>query len=256
MAIKLPWGPLLARARFFLNRWAALGLSGGYQPGPGAASAVLMESMTGPPGDGATEEPQPRPAPGLVHAADDPDQEDRRLLARIAQQRDSAALEQLYGRYRERLSAFLRRLSRDPTLIDEVYNDVMVKIWHKAHQFQGQSRVSSWIYSIAYRDCLRMVKKQHRRDRVIHLLGDEVPEQPVQDDHGEPLIDPALLQRALGRLPPKQRIVLELCYFEGRAIEEIARIVGAPANTVKTRLHYARNKLKLDLGRQGAALDA
>lgn len=198
------------------------------------------------------------PAQAEVAAADEEDRLDRQLLQRIAQARDAAALERLYGRYRERLPAFLRRLSRDPALIEEVYNDVMVKVWDKAHQFQGQSRVSSWIYSIAYRDCLRMVKKQRRRDLVVQLVGQEVPEidSASESDSVDLPVDRALLQQALGKLPPKQRLVLELCYFEGHAIEDIARIVSAPANTVKTRLHHARNKVRAYLVRRGAALDA
>lgn len=193
-------------------------------------------------------------APG----ADEEDRLDRQLLQRIAADRDAAALELLYGRYRERLPAFLHRLSRDSALIEEVYNDVMVKVWDKAHQFQGQSRVSSWIYSIAYRDCLRMVKKQQRRDLVVQLVGQEVPDTDLarEPESVDLPVDRALLQQAMRKLPPKQRLVLELCYFEGHAIEDIARIVSAPANTVKTRLHHARNKVRAYLVRHGAALDA
>jgi RNA polymerase sigma-70 factor (ECF subfamily) len=197
-------------------------------------------------------------APATAPGADEEDRRDRQLLQRIAVERDAGALEVLYGRYRERLPAFLRRLSRDSALIEEVYNDVMVKVWDKAHQFQGQSRVSSWIYSIAYRDCLRMVKKQQRRDLLVQLVGQEVPDTDLacEPESVDLPVDRALLQQAMHKLPPKQRLVLELCYFEGHAIEDIARIVSAPANTVKTRLHHARNKVRAYLVRHGAALDA
>ena len=72
--------------------------------------------------------------------------------------------------------AFLRRLTRDDELIEEAYNDVMVLVWEKAHQYQARSKVSSWIFSIAYRACLRMVKKQNRRDTFLELVGQDTPD--------------------------------------------------------------------------------
>ncbi len=163
-------------------------------------------------------------------------------MSRIAADRDVAAMEAIYLRYRPRLVGFLRRLTRDDDLIEESYNDVMVAVWEKAHQYQARSKVSSWIFSIAYRSCLRMVKKQQRRDAVINLVGQELPE--FEQALEEPEIDGELLRAAIKKLPAKQRLVVELCYFEGYSTEEIGAIVKCPVNTVKTRLHHARLKVR------------
>jgi len=168
--------------------------------------------------------------------------EDKALMARITQKRDAMAMEQLYVRYRPRLMGFLRRLTFDDDLIEEAYNDVMVKVWDKAHQYQGRSKVSSWIFSIAYRTCLRMVKKQQRRDKIIDLVGQDLPD--FADASEESEVDDKLIQAAVQQLPAKQRIVIELCYFQGYSMEEIGQIVSCPQNTVKTRLHHARKKIR------------
>jgi len=168
---------------------------------------------------------------------------DRELMTRISNDRDVAAMEALYVRFKPRLMSFLRRLTRDEMVLEEAYNDVMVAVWRKSHQYQARSKVSSWIFSIAYRICLRMVKKQARRDATFELRGDELPDMAAPEFVGAPE-GADELNAAVKRLKPKHRIVVELCYFEGYSLEEIAQIVDCPTNTVKTRLYHARNKLR------------
>ena len=171
------------------------------------------------------------------------DERDRALLARIAEQRDSAAMERLYVLYRQRLVRFLGRLTNDNELIEEAYNDVMLKVWDKAHQFKGQSKVSSWVFSIAYRTCLRMLKKRSRFMGLFDLAGDDLPDLPqVIDQTAQDMR--ASLDAGLAKLSPKHRLVVELCYQEGCSLEEISQITDSPLNTVKTRLHHARNNLR------------
>lgn len=175
--------------------------------------------------------------------ADERDAVDRALMARISDDRDMAAMESLYVRFKPRLSSFLRRLTTDESLLEEAYNDVMVTVWNKSHQYEARSKVSSWIFSIAYRACLRMVKKQSKRDATVELVGDEYPELAAPDTQAE-LDASAELMAAVRNLSPKHRLVVELCYFEGHSLAEIGEIVRAPANTVKTRLHHARKQLR------------
>ena len=175
--------------------------------------------------------------------SDDRDVLDRELIARITADRDVAAMEALYVRFKPRLMSFLRRLTNDETLLEEAYNDVMVMVWRKSHQYEARSKVSSWIFSIAYRACLRMVKKQSKRDATFELVGDELPDIAAPDEAASPEGADELIA-AVQHLKPNHRLVIELCYFEGHSLDEIAQIVGCPANTVKTRLHHARNKLR------------
>ena len=184
-----------------------------------------------------TDLPEPSPA-------EERDALDRELLLRVAHDRDVAAMEALYVRFKPRLGSFLRRLTRDESLIEEAFNDVMVKVWDKASQYQERSKVSSWIFAIAYRTCLRMVKKQTRRDLTFQLMGDDLPEVAAPGDDMDAIDGHPELQRAVKTLSAKHRIVVELCYFEGYALDEISHIVDVPVNTVKTRLHHARRKMR------------
>lgn len=169
------------------------------------------------------------------------------LLRQIAQNRDKHAMQTLYKSYQNRILPFLKRMTDDFELIEEIYNDVMVSVWNNAHQFKGDSKVSSWIFSIAYRSCLRMLKKAQMRERLydafsLFLLT-------ANDDTDEPQEHPRSteIEQAVKSLPAKQRLMVELSYFQGCSLQEISEIAKCPLNTVKTRLHHARNKIKLVL---------
>ena len=184
-----------------------------------------------------------RPCAAPAHCEEDADESlDRELLRRIAQHRDKVAMRRLYQRYRRRLCGFLRRLTRDDALIDEAYNDVMLKVWDKAHQFRADARVSSWLYAIAYRDCLRMLKRQKTRLSVLDRLRREP--MPVATDASRRIEDADLIAQGLDRLSAAHRLVVELAYFEGYSTAEISEIAGCPVNTVKTRMHHARARLR------------
>lgn len=174
------------------------------------------------------------------------DTEDQELIRAIAEDRSKVAMEQLYVRYRTKVAGFLRRLTQDQSLIEEVYNDVMWKVWEKADQFKGESKVSSWIFTIAYRDCLRLIRKQRMKHMLYDTFGN-YEEQEEFDSHIGYLPDienHELIQKALATLPAKQRIAVELCYHQGYSTEEIGHIADCPTNTVKTRLFHARQKLR------------
>lgn len=169
--------------------------------------------------------------------------EERRLIDRIAKQKDAVALERLYGLYTPRLCRFLRRLTNSPESIEEVCNDVMWAVWQQAGTFRGRSKVSTWIFSIAYRTCIKVLKKSVWRpeiggDAYDKLSETWVDETRVDDDTQD------LIGKALTELSPKHRMVIELSYYLDLSYDEIAQIVDCPVNTVKTRMFHARRQLK------------
>jgi len=169
--------------------------------------------------------------------------DERRLIDRIANQRNTAALERLYVLYAPRLSRFLRRLTSNPEIIEEVCNDVMWAVWQRASSFGGRSKVSTWIFSIAYRICIRILKKSAWRpeisgDAYEHMSETRADESSVDDDSED------LISMALSELSPKHRMVIELSYFLDLSYDEIAEIVDCPVNTVKTRIFHARRQLR------------
>ncbi len=178
------------------------------------------------------------------HAAKDTaDAGDRALLERISQG-DRQALETMYLAYYGRLTRFLTRLTGRADLAEESLNDVMLVVWHKAADFRGESRVSTWIMGIAYRNGLKAARKA-----AAHATVSGVPDEAAPD-HLSPErtmdADQARLwiRDGLTRLPVDQRIVVELAFFGDHSYAEIADIVGCPVNTVKTRMFHARRKLK------------
>lgn len=168
------------------------------------------------------------------------DSEELDLLARIADE-DTHALAQLYERYRNKLGAFLRSKLFEEKLADEVYNDVMFIVWNKASEFKGGSRVSTWIFGIAYRTCMAHGRKEQKHNKNVSQVDLDALAQPIQSKE----IDQAQSVRdALVELSPDHREAIVLAYFLGHSIDEIAHITDTPSNTVKTRLFHARQNLK------------
>jgi len=151
------------------------------------------------------------------------------------------AFEALYRIYHPRLARFLERLTHRPQLAEELLNDTMLTVWHKARTYNGHSKVSTWIFAIAYRKAL----KAHKR------LDDPVGADPDAEETGA-TPEGALLQlelsarisTAMRTLSADHRAVIQLNYFHGFDYPEIAAIVDCPLGTVKTRMFHARRKLE------------
>jgi RNA polymerase sigma factor (sigma-70 family) len=163
------------------------------------------------------------------------------LLQRIAAG-ERSAFETLYRGYFPRLTRFLERVVRRPHVVEEVLNDAMLVVWRKAGSFNGQSKVSTWIFSIAYRKALKAIGRfdepveSDDRDFESTLPG---PEDTLMQKQRW-----ALLLQQIGRMSIEQRTVIELTYYHGCAYREIAQIMGCPVDTVKTRMFHARKRLR------------
>ena len=181
-----------------------------------------------------------------TEAAKSPASDERELLARVAAG-DLQAFERLYRLYQPRLSRFLTTLLRRPQLIEEVLDDTMMVVWQSADRFRGSSKLSTWIFAIAYR-------KAHKArlrwpDPIEEPEQDmRVSEDPAPDDelHHQKLHDS--LMRAMDQLSADHRAVVDLTYFHGLGYREIAEIVDCPVDTVKTRMFHARRRLKQAIG--------
>ena len=163
------------------------------------------------------------------------------LIVRVCE-RDLRAFELLYRLYHPRLTRFLMRMTRRPPLVDEVVNDTMLVVWSRPEAYNGASRLSSWIFAIAYRKALKALRRQ---DVPIEAVIDD--DRPSSDDGPE--IEAgrgrarASLLELLDELSPEHRAVIELTYFHDFSYRDIAEIVDCPADTVKTRMFYARRHL-------------
>ena len=181
-----------------------------------------------------------------TEAAKSPASDERELLARVAAG-DLQAFERLYRLYQPRLSRFLTTLLRRPQLIEEVLDDTMMVVWQSADRFRGSSKLSTWIFAIAYRKAHKARLKWP--DPIEEPEQDtRLSEDPAPDDelHHQKLHDS--LMRAMDQLSADHRAVVELTYFHGLGYREIAEIVDCPVDTVKTRMFHARRRLKQAIG--------
>lgn len=176
--------------------------------------------------------------------------DDQEVLMLIAKNQDKTALSELYERYRHTLGSFLRRKLFDEKLADEVYNDVMLTVWQKASNFRGDSKVSTWIFGIGYRTCLSRSRKE--RKHAVNVGDFELDSISVPADSDEV----EQLRGAISGLSDDHRTVVEMAYFYGHSLIEIAEVMDCPLNTVKTRLFHARKNLKDILEKQDKKIAA
>ena len=173
--------------------------------------------------------------PETRHDGSDPE---AALLERIAA-RDQAAFAEFYAIYRRRLARFLGRVIASSDSVDELINDVMYVVWQDAARFERRSKVSTWVFAIAWHKALRALERQQREKVSRTTETDDLPaaERGAMEDRD-------WLRRGLDQLSPEHRLVVELTFFAGCSYIEIAEIAGCPVNTVKTRMFHARRKLR------------
>jgi RNA polymerase sigma factor (sigma-70 family) len=175
--------------------------------------------------------------------------DDVRLIERIAQG-DLRAFEALYRSYHPRLTRFLTNMLRRPHLVEEALNDTMMVVWKRPEKYNGTSKVSTWIFAVAYRTAL---KARSRYDEPVEERPGSEPIDLVSPEHdlGQRQVQSILLS-AMGQLSAEHRAVVDLTYFHDVGYREIAEILDCPVGTVKTRMHHARKHLKTKLaGRLG-----
>src|SRR5207244_3681502 len=167
---------------------------------------------------------------------------DEMLIRRIAEGAQ-LAMRTLFGRHRVPLYRWLLRLVGDEALAEDLLSDVFLDVWRQAATFEARSSVSTWLLAIARHKALSA-----RRRRTDAELDEKVAS-TVADPADDPEVvlqkktRAELLRHALARLSPEHGEVIDLVYYHGKTIKEVAEIVGINEATVKTRMFYARRKL-------------
>lgn len=165
-------------------------------------------------------------------------EDDVALLAAIGRGNQSA-MAMLYQKYHPRLFRFLSVNVYDRDAIEEVINDTMHVVWQSSQQFRGESKVSTWIFGIAWRKSIA-ANQTTRKHRALELSEADVASTQWQDQTQQA----QTMQQALAQLSASHRAVVELTYYFGFSYQEIAGIMACPENTVKTRMFYARRHLQ------------
>jgi RNA polymerase sigma-70 factor (ECF subfamily) len=170
-------------------------------------------------------------------------------LLRLIGRDDEAALVALYDRYAGYVCAVALRVLGDRELAEEVVQDTFLRCWHGVETYHpGRGRVVGWLVGIARNRAIDALRSRSHQARLRE--GAELADRPPSGGTGEPTATDLVLLRAevaeaLAALPVGQRQIIELAYYGGLSQSEIARALGEPLGTVKTRTRAAMDRLRL-----------
>jgi RNA polymerase sigma-70 factor, ECF subfamily len=171
---------------------------------------------------------------------------DEILIRRIADA-DQGAMRTLFARHRFAIYRWLVRLVGEEGLAEDLLSDVFLNVWRKASSFEGRSSVSTWLLAIARHKALSARRRRTQVERAVELDDELAWTMADPADNPELLLEKKdredLLRRSLARLSPEHGEVIDLTYYHGKSIKEIAEIVGINEATVKSRTFYARKRL-------------
>jgi RNA polymerase sigma-70 factor (ECF subfamily) len=153
---------------------------------------------------------------------------------------DAVAFEQLYGRHKDGLYAFLYRNCPRPAVVEELAQDTWMAVVNRAESYRPDARFRTWLYQIAHNRQVDFWRARDNRHASIEdtpagcdaQAADLVPDSGLDD-----------IMRAIGELPRDQKDAL-LLREQGFGLADISEITGAGEETVKSRLRYARKQLK------------
>ncbi|MEO3829076.1 ECF RNA polymerase sigma factor SigK [Actinomadura sp. B10D3] len=198
--------------------------------------------------------PETRPPDDGTVAGHDADA----LLGRTARG-DERAFELLYDVAAAPVYGLVRRVIRDPAMAEEVTQEVMIEVWRSATRYDpGRGGAMAWIMTIAHRRAVDRVRREQaagdREARAGHPSSHPAAHQgsgTAHDPVGERVearLEHERVRRCLGTLTHLQRESVTLAYYGGHSYREVAELVGAPPNTVRTRMRDGIIRLRDCLG--------
>ena len=167
------------------------------------------------------------------------------LMSAVAERRDRKAFVALFELFGPRVKAYLIRQGADRATAEDLSQDVMLTVWHRAAQFdRRKATFSTWVFTIARNrriDGLRRAKRPEIDPEDPALV--RAPEVPADQavDAAERRVR---LHAAVAELPDDQERLLRLAYFEDKSHSAIAEELALPLGTVKSRLRLAMAKLR------------
>ena len=153
------------------------------------------------------------------------------------------AFGELVKSFSERLYWHVRGLVGSHEDTDDLLQDIFVKIWNGLPTFRGDSQLFTWVFRIATNEALNFLRKQNLRS---FFGSDEQEMERVPDE--DPYFDGDEVQRllavAISKLPPKQRAVFNLRYFDEMPYEQMSEVLGTSVGALKASYHFAYEKVK------------
>jgi RNA polymerase sigma factor (sigma-70 family) len=159
------------------------------------------------------------------------------------------AYSRLVDRYKDMVYTLCIRMLGNEADAEEAAQDAFVKAFRALDDFHGKSKFSTWLYRIAYNQCISVIR---RKVKVIDLV-DNIPDTGAEDTSLDGLDTLSreerskYLQMAVDSLPETDAVVITLFYYEELSLEEIAGITGLSGNNIRIKLHRSRKKIYQEL---------
>lgn len=167
----------------------------------------------------------------------------RRDLVEAARRGDHEAFEVLATSAGDRLYAVARLILRASDLAEDAVQEALVRAWQQLPSLRDPDRFDAWLYRLVVNACADQGRQLRRWSNQVRPLPVEAS---TSDDTGA-VADRELLERGFGRLKPEQRAVVVLHFYSGFSASEIARMLGIPEGTARSRLHYATEAMRAAL---------
>lgn len=151
---------------------------------------------------------------------------------------DESAFEALVKRNQSSIRQFLRRLTAgDHALADDIAQEVFVRMFTSLSSFRGQSTLSTWLHTVAYRMFLRHVQSN---ERLVFVDDEDFPDTASS---APSIVSDIMVEQLMKHLSLNERLMVTLSYSAGMSNSEIADVTGAPLGTIKSHLYRAKKKL-------------
>jgi RNA polymerase sigma-70 factor (ECF subfamily) len=169
---------------------------------------------------------------------------DQELLAAVADG-DRGALRELHDRHVVWITARLRRRCADADIVAEAVQDAFVAVWKGAARWDGRGEPAAWMWGIAIRRLIGVLRTRGRWTRSAAAARAQVPDVVVAaEDHVLLGVEHGDLLGALNGLSPELRAVVQATVLDGLTTREAGHLLGIPQGTVKTRMSRARTQLR------------
>jgi RNA polymerase sigma factor (sigma-70 family) len=190
---------------------------------------------------------QPDPGPTDLSPA-----RDRDLVRRI-RGGDEDAFRRLFRRYAPTALGLARRVVRQPHLAEETVQEAFLSVWRNAASFdEGRGSVRAWLMGAVHNRAVDAVRREEAQRRRAEDAASDPGLEPL--DPGDTVVEEVgidqertAVRAALGKLPSEQRQVIELMYFGGQSQSKIAKRLGLPLGTVKSRTLLGMRRLRAEL---------
>jgi len=172
--------------------------------------------------------------------------EDKELLEKFAQPESrNLAFNQLVRKYQQKVYWHIRKMVIDHDDADDLTQEVFIKIWKNLENFRKDAQLYTWIYRIATNECLSFLSGKKRRFFLpIHNITTELTDKLVSSPDIAGNEVQMKLQKAILRLPDKQRLVFNMKYFDDLKYEDISEILGTSVGALKASYHIAVKKIE------------